>query len=138
MGVVAVLGLVLSGCHGGSEMAGAKPSSSSKPSATVLVSDPTRASMSALGGGQLEVVGGCLGANGDVIIWPPGTQVVVNDPLKISIPHLGRYAIGDTVRLGGGYIGETSHHTTKPLKIGGVDVPESCLEYDIFLAGPEM
>ena len=55
--------------------------------------------MEALGGGRLEVVGGCLGTNGYVIVWPHGTEVVEDDPLTIAVPRTGTYALGDDVDL---------------------------------------
>jgi hypothetical protein len=51
---------------------------------TVLVSERMGAGMDALGGGRLEVVGGCLGASGSVIVWPHGTEVVDEEPLRIG------------------------------------------------------
>lgn len=105
--------------------------------ATVLVSDPTNASMDALGGGNLEVVGGCLGASGSVIVWPPGTKVVDDSPLRITIPGNGTFAIGDKVSVGGGYIHEPpTDPATEPVKVGSVKVPTACAAYAVFLAGP--
>lgn len=51
---------------------------------TVLVSEHSSAGMDALGGGRLEVIGGCLGASGSVIVWPYGTEVGDEDPLQIE------------------------------------------------------
>ena len=78
-----VLVLPLSGCGGQVISAG---------DVTVLVSERGSGGMDALGGGVLEVVGGCLGASGSVIVWPHGTDVVQDDPLTIDIPDYGRFA----------------------------------------------
>lgn len=102
----------------------------------VLVSEPSGAGMEALGGGRLEVVGGCLGAGGSVIVWPPGTEVVEDDPLTIDIPDYGTFALGDEVQVAGGFVLE---HPTRevepgPYPAGGVTVPAACAKHDIFVA----
>ena len=71
---------------------------------SVLVSERADGGMAAQGGGTLEVVGGCLGAGGSVIVWPHGTQVVQDQPLTIRIPGLGTYTLGDEVLVAGGYV----------------------------------
>ena len=103
---------------------------------TVLVSERPDAGMDALGGGTLEVVGGCLGASGSVIVWPHGTEVVQDDPLTVDIPGYGKFALGDEVRVGGGYVLEHSSGNVEPddYAAGGITVPAECAEHDIFLA----
>jgi hypothetical protein len=102
----------------------------------VLVSEPTDAWMEALGGGRLEVVGGCLGVSGSVIVWPPGTEVVKDKPLTIDIPDYGTFALGDQVQVAGGFVLEHSsrHVDPGPYRAGGVTVPAKCAEHDIFVA----
>jgi hypothetical protein len=102
----------------------------------VLVSGRPKAGMDALGGGRLEVVGGCLGASGSVIVWPQGTEVIDEDPLQIDVPDYGTFNVGDEVRVGGGYLLEHSAVDVEPgpYEVAGVIVPASCAEYDIFLA----
>lgn len=92
--------------------------------------------MDALGGGTLEVVGGCLGADGNVIVWPHGTEVVDENPLTIRIPGVGRFALGDEVRVAGGFVLEHSSETVEPgpYEVAGVEVPAECAEHDVFLA----
>ena len=126
LSVVAVAA-TLSGCGGQVISAG---------DVTVLVSERTGSGMSALGGGRLEVVGGCLGASGSIIVWPPGTEVVDEEPLTIKIPDKGTYALGDEVRVPGGYVLEHSSGAVEPgpYKAGGVTVPAKCAEHDIFVA----
>ncbi len=115
-------------------------STQTSPSAgevTVLVSEPAVAGMEALGGGRLEVLSGCLGASGSVIVWPHGTEVVKDEPLTIDIPNYGTFALGDKVReLGGGYVLEHSSDDVKPgdYRAGGVAVPADCAKHDIFVA----
>ncbi len=41
---------------------------------TVLVSERPSGGMDTLGGGRPEVLGGCLGAGGSVIVWLHGTK----------------------------------------------------------------
>jgi hypothetical protein len=103
---------------------------------SVLVSERATSGMDALGGGQLEVVGGCLGADGTVIVWPPGTEVVNEDPLTIDIPDSGTFTLGDRVQVGGGYVLEHSSDgpAAGPFEVAGVTVPSSCAEHDVFLA----
>jgi hypothetical protein len=109
--------------------------------AAVLVAERTGSGMDALGGGRLEVVGGCLGASGYVIVWPHGTEVVSEDPLTIEIPDNGTFALGDDVQVAGGFVLEHSTGDAAPtpaesLTAGGVTVPARCAEHDIFLARP--
>ncbi|WP_024287644.1 hypothetical protein [Cellulomonas sp. KRMCY2] len=124
---VALGGILLSAC-GGHVI--------SAEDVTVLVSERTRGGMEALGEGRIEVVGGCLGAFGSIIVWPHGTEVVKEDPLTIDIPGYGTFALGDEVRVGGGFVSERSSSNVEPgpYRVGGVTVPAECAEHDIFLA----
>jgi hypothetical protein len=92
--------------------------------------------MDADGGGRIEVVGGCLGASGSVIVWPHATEVVKDDPLTIDIPNRGTSALGDEIEIGGGFVLEHSSHDVEPGEygVGGVTVPAECAKHDIFLA----
>jgi hypothetical protein len=103
---------------------------------TVLVSERADAGMDALGGGRIEVVGGCLGASGYVIVWPHGTEVVNDDPLTIDIPNYGTFTVGEDVEVGGGFVLEHSSREVEPepYQAGGVTVPAECARYDVFLA----
>ena len=82
------------------------------------------------------MVDGCLGASGDVIVWPFGTKVVREDPLTIQIPDNGTFALGDQVAVAGGYVLEHSStaRDAGPFDVAGVTVPTACAEHDIFLA----
>jgi hypothetical protein len=103
---------------------------------SVLVSERANGGMDALGGGQLEIVGGCLGASGSVIVWPHGTDVVEQDPLTIDIPDYGTFTLGDSVQVGGGFVLEHSSDDVQPgpFDVAGISVPAKCAEHDIFLA----
>ena len=103
---------------------------------TVLVSERTGGGMDALGGGRLEVVGGCLGAGGYVIVWPHGTEVVDDHPLTIEVPGHGTYDLGDEVEVGGGFVLEHSSRDRElgPFDVAGVTVPAGCAAHDVFLA----
>ncbi|HEX6247347.1 MAG TPA: hypothetical protein VFZ64_05700 [Nocardioidaceae bacterium] len=105
---------------------------------TVLVSRSTSAGMDALGGGRLEVVGGCLGTSGYVVLWPSGTDVVSENPVTIEIPGNGTFTLGDEVQVGGGFVLEHSSQDREPgtFEAGGVTVPAECAEHDVFLARP--
>ena len=102
----------------------------------VLVSERTETGMEALGGGRLEVVGGCLGASGSVIVWPHGTDVADEDPLTVEVPDYGTFRLGDDVQVGGGYVLDHSSEDVEPgpYDVAGVTVPAECAEHDIFLA----
>lgn len=127
LGTFGGLALSLAACGGQAISAG---------DVTVLVSERADAGMDALGGGKLEVVGGCLGAGGSVIVWPHGTDVVQDDPLTIDIPGYGTFALGDEVQVAGGYVLEHSSDDVAPgdYPVSGVSVPAECAKYDIFLA----
>lgn len=103
---------------------------------TVLVAERTDAGMDALGGGRIELVGGCLGASGYVIVWPHGTEVIKDDPLTIDIPNNGNFTVGDDVQVGGGFVLEHSSGEVEPgpYQVGGVTVPARCARHDIFVA----
>jgi hypothetical protein len=103
---------------------------------TVLVSKPAGAGMEALGGGRLEVLSGCLGASGSVIVWPHGTEVVKEEPLIIDVPNYGTFALDDEVQVSGGYVLEHSSNDVEPgdYQAGGVTVPADCARHDIFVA----
>ena len=103
---------------------------------TVLVSQRATGGMDALGGGRIEVVGGCLGASGSVIVWPHGTEVVQEDPLTIDIPKYGTFALGDDIEIGGGFVLEHSSDEIEPGadEVGGITVPAECAKHDVFLA----
>lgn len=102
---------------------------------SVLTAERPSGGMDALGGGPLEVIDGCLGAGGAVVVWPHGTEVVMTDPLTIEIPDNGTFVIGEAVEVGGGYVWEQeSGPRPDPLIVGGVQVPASCAESTIFLA----
>jgi hypothetical protein len=124
---VASVAVSLAACGGGAIVAG---------DVTVLISERPEAGMDALGGGRIEVVGGCLGAGGSVIVWPHGTDVVEEDPLRIEVPGYGTFGLGDQVQVAGGYVLEHSSDelTPGPFEVGGVTVPAQCAEHDIFLA----
>lgn len=104
--------------------------------AAVLVSEFAESGMDALGGGRIEVVGGCLGASGSVIVWPHGTEVVHEDPLTIDIPGYGTFALGDDIEMAGGYVLEHSSEESQPgaYEVAGITIPDECARHDVFLA----
>lgn len=102
----------------------------------VLVGEKMKYGMTALGGGKVEFVGGCLGMGGDVVVWPHGTRVMDRDPLTLEVPGNGRVQIGQNVRLGGGFVVEHDEpgEVPDPLVVGSVTVPKSCAKHNVFLA----
>ena len=127
-GALSVAGLCLLSACGGQVIASGHT--------TVLVSESAGDGMEALGGGQVEVVGGCLGASGNVIVWPHGTEVVNDNPLTIDIPKYGVVAVGDDVQVAGGFVLEHKSGQVEPgpYQAGGVTVPANCAKHDIFVA----
>lgn len=127
LGAAVVIGGSLAGCGGKVITAG---------DTTILISEFAENGMDAMGGGRLEVVGGCLGASGAVIVWPYGTEVVSEDPLTISLPGKGTFALGDDVQVAGGFLPERTSSSAEPnpYVVGGVTVPPACAEHELFLA----
>jgi hypothetical protein len=114
---------------------------------TVLVSARVDGGMAALLPGTVGVVGGCLGVDDVVVVWPHGTEVVDEDPLTVDVPGSGGVGLGDEVALGGGHVLEhipddapaeawvgRTFDPDKPFRTGGVTVPRPCLEHGVFLA----
>ena len=58
------------------------------------------------------------------------------EPLTIEIPDSGTFTLGDHVQLGGGFVLEHSpgERPVESFEAGGVAVPRSCAEHDVFLA----
>ena len=104
--------------------------------ATVLVSERATSGMDAALAAELQIVGGCLGAGGSVVIWPFGTRVIDEDPLTIEIPDNGTFVVGEEVTVGGGFVLEHSSvaRDPGPLEVSGVTVPTACADHDVFLA----
>ncbi|GAA1478108.1 hypothetical protein GCM10009623_25540 [Nocardioides aestuarii] len=104
------------------------------PEATVLVSERTGYGMEAAIPGVIEVVGGCLGVNGQVVVWPHGTDVVDDDPLTLDLPGHGQVSLGHEVMLGGGFVHEPPQDEPRDdLVVGGAPVPEPCTHHPVAL-----
>ncbi|KAA1416780.1 hypothetical protein F0U44_16420 [Nocardioides humilatus] len=104
---------------------------------TVLVGEYDGGASDIRAGGVLEVVGGCLGAEGRVYVFPHGTEVVDEDPLTIDIPEWGEVAVGEEfhVAMGSAEGREADGASPGSFEIAGVDVPADCAAYDVFVAG---
>lgn len=107
-----------------------------QPGVVVLVSEAMKGGRGSGITGRVEVVGGCLGIDGSVVVWPHGTETLAYEPLTITIPRKGSYAVGDEVQLPGGQVVERSSGGTGtgPRKVNGARIPVSCAKRDIFLA----
>lgn len=103
---------------------------------TVLVAEPADAGMTAVVGGRLEVVGGCLGTNGSLIVWPHGTEIVKDHPPTIDVPDYGTFALGDRLEVGGGFVLEHSSDDVQSgtYEVAGVTMPAECAKHEIFVA----
>lgn len=81
-------------------------------------------------GGRVTVVGGCLGIDSGVVIWPYGTKVVGDSPLVIDVPGLGHVSPGDAIQGGGEQWG--------PRLPQGVDaLPAGCPGDDLLAYWPD-
>lgn len=71
-------------------------------------------------GGQVSLVGACVGIDQVTVIWPHGTEILDEDPVRIEVPGLGQVKVGDRVD-GGGDILADDHRPT------GIDeIPSDC------------
>lgn len=98
----------------------------------VLVAEPQNSGMDSLITGRLTVLGGCLGVGDSVVVWPEGTEVLLDDPVRIEVPGRGTYSLDSEIELGGGHLEPAADGT-----VGGVEVPEACAAVgEVFLASP--
>lgn len=100
----------------------------------VLVGAPSKEGMSALFQGRVAVIGPghCLGlhgedGDGDVVVWPNGTTLT-DDGTPAVVIGGEKYALGETVELGGGVVPVAMIKT--------LTVPEECRVDEVFVAGP--
>ena len=81
-------------------------------------------------GGVVTLVGDCLGIDASTVIWPHGTKVVLESPLTIDVPGVGRVAVGDRIEGGGDPYG--SHLPD------GIDaIPSVCPSDDVIAFYPD-
>ncbi len=81
--------------------------------------------------GTVQIVGACLGAGRQTIIWPHGTKILSENPLAIDVPELGRVTVGDRI-VGGG----TSWQADR-LPDGIDALPDGCPDDQLFAFRPE-
>lgn len=74
--------------------------------------------------------GGCLGTDGRLVIWPPGTTVRSENPLRIQVPGLGDLAVGDRF-YGGGHIFEQGRRPND------VSIPAQCRTNEMMQFWPD-
>ena len=79
--------------------------------------------------GRVELVGDCLGIGGNTIIWPPGTEIVSDNPLVVEVPGLGQVTIGDQVTGG-------ADHYVDYLPEGIDAIPSGCPTGSVFAYDP--
>ena len=100
----------------------------------VLVAEPQNSGMDSLITGRLTVLGGCLGVGDSVVVWPEGTEVLLDDPVRIEVPGRGTYSLDSEIELGGGHL-EPAADGTVGGAVGGAEVPEACAATgEVFLA----
>ena len=107
----------------------------------VLIAGSREGGEDALFEGFLAILqGGCLGltqtaggspsepvAEGTVIVWPGGTEVLDDDEVGIRMPGGREFALGDPVSLGGGVLIQGSDDAP--------DIPAGCSEYVVAIVG---
>lgn len=92
----------------------------------IIVADRYAVSGHALVTGRLTAVGRCFGLDGNLTVWPHGTEVVADDRVRME----GKtYGIGDEVEGGGAYI-EREPPDFEPVTM---DVPEGCPVTDVVI-----
>src|SRR5215218_5609413 len=74
--------------------------------------------------GGLSVLDGCVGVADTVVIWPYGTSKLDGGELRIRVPQLGTFALGEKVSIGGGAPVEPAAHDD--VVIAGLTVPADC------------
>lgn len=67
---------------------------------------PATEYMQALLSGELELIDDCLRVNGDLIIWPYGFSLSVDEASILDDTGHGAVRVGDRVRFGGGGLSE--------------------------------
>lgn len=81
-------------------------------------------------GGQVRMVGSCLGIDATTVIWPYGTKVVSESPVIVDVPGLGHLSPGDTVSGGG-------EQWTNRLPKGIDALPAGCSGHDVLEFWPD-
>lgn len=79
--------------------------------------------------GTVDVVGDCLGMDGNTVIWPYGTEVVDDSPLTIRVPDLGEITVGDSIEGGADTYADS-------LPEGIDELPSGCPEVGLFAFYP--
>jgi hypothetical protein len=103
----------------------------------VLVGEPADGGMDAVLTGSVEVLDGCLGVRTFVVVWPNGTEVSEDVPVRVDVPGYGSIDLGDDVRIGGGLVYEPSKTSESgDHEVAGVTVPAACAKHGIWLAAP--
>jgi hypothetical protein len=75
--------------------------------------------------GTVQLVGDCLGIGDSVAFWPPGTEIVVEDPLTIEVPGEGEVSVGDLVHGAGGSHA-TAHDPDISTVLPDIPIPDAC------------
>ncbi len=100
---------------------------------TILIAEASDAGDDALLSGTLRSVGGCLGIDDYVVVWPHGTKVRRGDPLTVKVPGLPWAALGEKARVGGGVLFEAGSKKRKDHTVAGVTVPASCVAAGVWM-----
>ncbi|MBT9254300.1 hypothetical protein KMZ32_01155 [Phycicoccus sp. MAQZ13P-2] len=102
---------------------------------TVLVAERTDSGDDALLSGRLTDVGGCLGVDETVVVWPAGTSVTTDGPATVHVPGRPSAALGDPMEVGGGVALEPGEERTDH-RVAGVVVPAACAAQGVWVASP--
>jgi hypothetical protein len=129
--VTVIAGLLLAACGNGSGEVVAVGDT------TLLVGESTDGGMDSALSGSVVVLDGCLGIRSYVVVWPNGTDVGEEDPVRIDVPGYGTLQVGDDARIGGGLVYEPSERS-EPAdhEVAGITVPGECAKHGIWLAAP--
>lgn len=124
-GVLALAGVCLGGCSGSGEVL------RSDDSVVLVGADGDGDNAAGVGfGGNVTMVGACLGIEASTVIWPHGTSIVSEHPLVVDVTGLGEIRVGDQVS-GGGV--QYADHLPD-----GIDaIPSECPSGSLFAFFPE-
>src|SRR5918993_3104078 len=102
--------------------------------ATVLIAGMSGGSTEVAGtlSGPVDVIGGCVGIDDTVVVWPEETEVVDEDPLTVKAPGHEEFSVGDEIEVEGWLLLEAKARS-QGVTIEGVTLPRECAERNVWL-----